>query len=392
MTSAPRGLFLVALALFTACNGPESGPPGELAAALPLWVLGPDASVVLRQDRTLGTLQGPLLPARLSNGDILVGDVGARELIVFRDGSRPTRISRQGDGPGELSGSFKLLVQSDTIITIGGFDTRFQINYFSPSDGFLTRFRLALPGAFRSFAPSDRLGTGQFVLQEGRGWRIVGSAPKLGALVPDSVGLALFRPGDSTGVVVEIGRVRPGFRVGHEWPGGPLPSTLAEAPLAPRVLWKASSDLLWVVDAESGEIVIYSGSGSRVLTDTLPLTRHPFDRAAVEHARSVALANARYDLDRAMIEAQYDPAVLPGTMPLLDALVAGTDGGLWIRQFSLNTEPDRVWLVVDRTGRARARAILPSDFLPHQVGDDFVLGVRKSDDGLEDIVLYQRGR
>jgi hypothetical protein len=46
------------------------------------------------------------------------------------------------------------------------------------------------------------------------------------------------------------------------------------------------------------------------------------------------------------------------------------------------------YLVIDRGGRAAARVNLPRGFAVHHIGSDFVIGVRRDDDGVEHVARY----
>ncbi len=386
----PAPLALVAAAAM--CAGPP--PSGESFLSLAEWAVSPEPAMTLGDETQAATTFQGALPARLPNGDLLVADVESRELRLFRGGELRSRLSRQGRGPGELTGMFSLTLSWDTIFTIGGFDSQFEINRFSPDSGFRSGFRLQFPAGARGFAPVGRLSSGAFVAQQRMGGRPATSAPALGRLEPDSVTVALFQPGgdDSTGTLVEIGRFRRWSLVAHEWPGGPMPTAQTRASLAPMTAWTASGSLLWVADAETGAIRAFDGRGELAASGSLPLTRQPIDPAAVARARDAALGRARNDFERAIARAVHDPALLPATMPLFDFLVAGHDGELWVRLFEVVPGRTREYIVVSRRGVAAARVTLPAELTVHQVGFDYVLGVRRDADGVARVAEFRLER
>jgi hypothetical protein len=171
-----------------------------------------------------------------------------------------------------------------------------------------------------------------------------------------------------------------------------MPAAETKASLAPSTGWVVSGSLLWVADAATGAVQARDERGNVTVSGTLPLTPRPFDLGAVGRARDAALANARSDFDRARARAVYDPALLPSTMPFFDLLASGHDGELWIRLFEVEPGPTREYLVVSRSGAPVARVELPSSVTVHQVGANFVLGVRPDADGVEEIVKFRLER
>ncbi|MCL4864871.1 MAG: hypothetical protein KJZ47_03185, partial [Gemmatimonadales bacterium] len=85
-------------------------------------------------------------------------------------------------------------------------------------------------------------------------------------------------------------------------------------------------------------------------------------------------------------------AVLPAILPVLDGIMAGHGGEVWVRLFQLEAGPTSEYLVVDRAGQAVATIAVPTDLTIHQVGADFVLGVRRDADGVETVVEYRLDR
>lgn len=385
---------VIVISSVAACDTDTSSPKAGPDLSLPVWRISERPLSLLKDDGKASTMFQGVQVRRLANGVLLAADVGSGELRVFRDGVVSARLSRSGNGPGELQGRFTITVEKDTIFAIGGFDSRYEVSIFTVGNGFLSRFRLKPPTGSTGFVPVGRLSSGEFVVEEGRGWAVVTSVPELGRLVPDSVTISMFDrgPPDSVGTVHKIGRYRRRWNYAHRWPGGPMPTALSTYPLGPTTVYGVSGGLLWLADTETGEIQAFDGNGQRKSAGMLPLKPQPFNDHQLKRAKQTAVRRADNDYSREQAEAMYDRALLPAAMPLFDGLLPGHGGEVWIRLFQLEPGDSMHYLVLDAAGTAVAQVAIPTALRIHQVGWDFVLGVRTDHDGLEEIVEYLLSR
>jgi len=392
MTRGMRTLPALLATLFAACAGDATS--GDLTIDLPAWTLSAEPTATLADDGSAATMFTSVQAARLPNGDLLVADRGSKELRVFRDGALLTRLSRQGDGPGELQDLSRIAVSGDTIVVIPLPMVSREVSTFTATGGFVSRRRLRPAQGGPSITPIGLLASGEFLVEEGRGMRAFNEVPPLGVLMPDSVTLGVLRQPavDSTGVYQPLGRFVRGAMVAHRIEGAPIPFSMARVPLAPSSVWAASGGLVWIADAGVGTLQAFSGAGEPVVSAALPVRPRPLDAAAIEQSRDRALAAARTGIDSAAAVASHDPGLLPPTLPVLDGVIAGHDGELWIRRFDPAPGPIREYLVVDRSGQTVARVAVPAELTIHQVGADFVLGVRRDADGVEMVVEYRLDR
>ncbi len=384
----PSSLAALAAA---ACGG--SSATSDPQEVLPIWTVSAEPVMELGDDGTVARMFTRILPARLPNGALLAGDPGSKELRIYRDGALITRLSRQGDGPGELQDLSRIAVFGDTIVVIPMPLVSRHVTTFSAATGFLSRVRLRPPPGVPGFTPVGRLRTGEFLVEEGRGFRAFNESPPMGVLIPDSVTIGLLRQvdGDSAGTYAPIGRFHRGSMVAHPVEG-PMPFSMAQFTIGPPTAWVSSGPLVWIADGANGALLAFDGQGRQVVSDTLPLAARPFDPAAIQRAREADLARATDDVQRAGVEAVFDPSLRPATMPLFDALFAGHDGELWVRLYALEPGSTRDFLVVNRSGESVARASVPAEVTIHQIGADFVLGVRRDADGVESVVEYRLTR
>lgn len=382
-----RAAFL-GLLLLTGCVGPADDAGDGALASLPTWALPELPLRELSDDGTPERVFSRVTPARLPSGDLLVADGASKELRVFHDGALATRLSRQGDGPGELQDIQRISLAHDTVFVMALPMVSRHINSFTPA-GFLARFRLRAQEDAPPFVPIARLTSGEFLVEEGRGFTPILRPPPMGQLVPDSVTLGLFQPAgsDSTGAYLPLGRFFRHAMVPFAAPG-PVPFSMTPFTLGPRSDWAVAGDLVWVMDGATGVLRAFTGLGEQVVETTVGLELRPFDGAELERARVAAAARAQGEPQRAGVEAVYDPALRPAAMPLLDALVPGPDGEIWARRFALDGATLREFLVVNRQGQILARVSVPVDITVHQVGQDFLIGVRRDADGVESVVEF----
>ncbi len=381
---------LTALLLACAGGAERSGLTVDLAT----WTLSAEPVEILGDDGTADRMFSGIQVARLPDGQLLVAERGTKELRLFRDGVLTARLSRDGDGPGELRDLSRIAVAGDTIVVIPLPMVSREVSTFTAVGGFVSRRRLRAPAGGPAVTPIALLASGEFLVEEGRGFRAFNEVPPLGVPMPDSVTVGLLRQpaSDTAGVYLPLARVARGSMVAHRVEGTPIPFSMARVSLAPTSLWTASGDLAWIADGATGTLRAFNGAGGEVVNVTLPVTTRPLDAATVQRSRSMELARARTAIDTAAAMASHESAVLPAILPVLDGIMAGHGGEVWVRLFQLEAGPTSEYLVVDRAGQAVATIAVPTDLTIHQVGADFVLGVRRDADGVETVVEYRLDR
>jgi len=82
----------------------------------------------------------------------------------------------------------------------------------------------------------------------------------------------------------------------------------------------------------------------------------------------------------------------PDVHPSLGRIAADHLGYLYVEEYLLPGEETGAWTIFDPEGKPVATLSLPSDFSVLDIGDDYVLGVRRDELGLEVLELYQLNR
>ncbi|HEX6630589.1 MAG TPA: hypothetical protein VF048_05840 [Gemmatimonadaceae bacterium] len=391
MRLSDRVVVLLLLACTTACARDDAADP-LAGAALPTYTLAEQPVLVLEDDGTPEKLFSHVAARRLPDGRVAVADQGASTIRLFGpDGVFDTTLARRGDGPGELRGAYTVTSHADTLFVLGRpLQSRGDVSVFTGSVGYLHRFQPAADNAPTGMVLHDRLSTGQFVVERGRGFTILTRAPELGRLVADSVTFGLLSAGDgaAAGHVAWLPPVVRAWGYVYPWPNGPIPTGSAPYPFAPMTIAVASGDRLWLVEADSGRLRAYDGAASQVVDTRLGIEPRAFDPDALERRRAREIAAARGARDSVRARGKYDPDIRPAYAPLLSDARAGADGELWLQLFDVDdTAPPR-YVVVDREGREIARATLPAGLDVQQIGRDFVLGVRRDSLDVESVVEY----
>ena len=61
---------------------------------------------------------------------------------------------------------------------------------------------------------------------------------------------------------------------------------------------------------------------------------------------------------------------------------------MWVRLFEEDPAEPTQFVVLNEAGRAVGRVTLPRGFTAQDIGDEYVLGVHRDEDGVEHVVEY----
>lgn len=150
----------------------------------------------------------------------------------------------------------------------------------------------------------------------------------------------------------------------------------AYATAGPRHFFVGSSDTYQIdVWNETGQLVriIRAASPVRLVTDDI---QQEYVSLELQRMRLSAAQRGR-PFDEAQARRQLNDQAHAPAVPAYSALLAGADGGLWVRDFALpGVEPaSERWTIFDDAGNLAARVVLPAGFTPLHVEAELVLGV-----------------
>ncbi len=378
----------------SACGTESRQSEASLLSTLPQFVVDSLPRPILGQDVQGGVVFDRPMPRLLPSGELLVVDGGSSELRFFQDGQLLRRMGGRGDGPGESNGWTSVAVARDTIMAFGGISAGFQVSLFTAADGFIKRFRPVPPAGSAGVIAHGWLGRRRLLVELGRGFLALTSAPSPNDLVPDSVrlGILTLGPGDSPVTLVQLGAYVRDWLVPHTWPDGPIPIMLSPSPVRLGVFHAVSDSVVWVVDRTSGSFQVFYADGSVRASGAVEMKSEPPRREDLRILRRRLLDSAITATDSLAAEASLSSAFRPASWPLLDHGVAGVDGEIWIRLFSVVPTSTHRYIGLTSFGGAFAWFETPSSFHLHQVTNTQLLGILFGPDGHEEVASYRLHR
>ena len=328
--------------------------------------------------------------ARLSEGSVVVADAATNELRVFdATGRFLRRLGRKGRGPGEFDVLRRLVRVADTV---GVVDQSGRLQIFAP-DGSLKR----------SVArPAFRVGSLNFQSGYFSDWSLLA----VGYPEPPDMTLSRQNAPMTVGIVSADGSDQrvvvtlPGVEIVRTGGGPPMPIQFG-----PQSFVTVTGDHFCGGYPATFEISCYDRSG-RLLTRTLrptPLVKLPAE--AREYFREFMLR----DLARMPAEAQKEmqeyvrTTQFPDNSPAYGNLQGAVSGDLWIPPFDyhsamqstvLRPTPTRSqrWSVFAPDGRWVAEVDLPARFALLDASRDYVAGILRDEDDVEQVVVYRLQR
>ncbi len=336
----------------------------------------------------LGTLEGsdgqdlarPWASLRLSDGTIAVSNAQTNELRLYSpDGDFLHAAGGSGAGPGEFTRIGRLArTIGDTIVAS---DTRVP--------------RLSLFGPTGAFGRTVALET------------VNGRSPRLRGLMHDTVGVYVAtrfgnpdaRQGKARDTVIVAMRDLDGSpsRIVGSFPaqekfdqimsnGG---ISMWELPFGRDAHVAVSRDLVWVGVSDSYELRGYDATGTltRLFRVDEPVV------ASEQGQRDRWFEHQLGGVENATLRRMYldvrDVMEFSPNLPSFAGLMTDADGHVWVQDYALPWEAGpTLWRVFDRDGRAVAQARMPRGLVPHEIGQDYVMGLWIDDLGVEHIRVH----
>ncbi len=311
---------------------------------------------------------------RLADGTIAVLNSGSFELRFYDESGDFIRsVGAEGEGPGEFRGSSKLFNHRDSLLV---WDFRLKrLSVFAPAGEFVRSFSLS--GSGRSQHGSELVGGALLTTTA-----TVYTPSSEGGIHRDtSVYLMVSLDGDS---LSSLGRFPDAERFVRLSGDGMTVMSL----ILGRTTRRASyGDQLFVGTNESYAIDIYDWDGRFVRSirrDVPPVsvTDEMFTR---EVEQRLAAMPARF---RANIETMYEVMPQVDVLPFYAALQVDADGNLWVRNYSMESEPANEWSVFDRRGIWLGDVTLPIGLTVYEIGSDYVLGSWQDEIEVEHVRIH----
>jgi hypothetical protein len=370
----------------------ESHEPAWTAAEQLRLAAQPSLVIGTRPEKeyTLSRVHGA---ARLADGRIIIADGSTLQLKVFdSSGTYLTAFGGPGNGPGEFSRMSGFARKAgDTLVVFG--EIR-DVTFMNGAGEFLWRTLASdtpregtMP---RLTMPVSAFANGNLVLVD------VGINP-----TPRSQSepwLEHFAP-------QLVNRNRESIRTLDSIPMGMvvMDDQFPRSPwLAPEFSWTADDEFFYCGFPAEYRIRVYTRNGElrRIISrkwSPVAITRSDIDAYVVEWGKRW-IRSTGAEAEKARADLSDDPYA--ETVPAFSQLLADRAGNLWVREAKLPDAAragslagvplvESTWSVFNADGRWLGDVAMPADFLPHEIGADYVLGVARDTDGVEVVVMYR---
>ena len=376
-TTAVRvGLTIVGLIVTCSCI-----PNSSIAAQL-LRVVEPPVLTIGAGADTNAEFVSIAAVARLSDGTVAVSTVRPAEIRLFSPAGAFIRlVAGGGAGPGELQSPMWFGRQNDALFAydfslsrITTFDVRHQ------SVKTLT------------FAPSSA-GTRMFVTGHvGPDSWLVASAP---AAFPtrhadgpyrDSAIVAVWR-NDSL-PLIPVGRFANLALFAYNDDHMAATSNAFDR-LRANTSFLAANGFIWVGDSDQNELLLYGSSGELARRIPVPVAARRYSEDGVKRLASTVLSQVRRATDSARTLAMFDLSHRRSLAPAYSRLIPGARSWIWVEVFEPDPAASTEYVAIDTSGKVGWRLRTPKGVRFFQIDDDFALGVRRSAEDLQSVVLYR---
>jgi len=360
-------------------GAPRTGP----------WHLDPEPLLTIGSpagdpDQILEQVSGAL---RLSGQQTVVADGGRLELLFYDDSGRlMRRVGGRGGGPGEFE-SLEWLSRygSDSILAL---DVRNQrVSYFDAAGNFGRSVRLTSNARIPFPRGVGFFEDGSFLAIPGM-YQLGGDPP----IRAERAAEPLFRISPDGSSATELG-VFPGIERVIVPTGPARRLERRRRPFGRETAFAAAGNRFYAADNETYEIRVYSETGrlleiirkegaQRTLTDA---DIRAFEDSVLRVSNGTDRRQLTVFLD------QLPPH--PETYPAFAAeLLVDTDLDLWVRESAPLRTQESVWSVFSREGALIGIVELPVRVRLLDVGNNYVLVLRRDDLDVEYVELYRLRR
>lgn len=345
------------------------GPIAYHLSAQPTLVLGSDADA----DDPLYRVRGA---RRLADGGMVVANSGASQLRYYAaNGTLRRTVGTKGSGPGEFQTLAWIdLLPGDSVITFDGPNRRYTV---FDSAGTVARSYQPAPRSLPR--PFGIVHGGTVLARQGS----IASGPPPNGLVRDTSLIVLVDVAGGVGKV--LARIPGDERVIRV---SPRTIEVIAPPFAARFVAAATEEGFWTQSEGDYQLAHRGLDGRLERLVRLDLPRREATSELLEvYANDVAGAMA----DGAARQARIDGIMslpLPELLPAIGQIVADRAGNLWVQDFLAPDDTSATWRVFDPTGRYTGTVAMAERLTVYEIGDDYVLGAYRDEDGLEEVRMY----
>lgn len=378
-----RALQRVVPLCFAFACAPSSDERADAAQQLFVVDSTPLVDIGNEADGPHALFSGPVIPALLSDGRIVVADGGSSELRFFDEtGAWIRSVGRKGAGPGEFVSLGWLNVGlSDTLRAYDWGQLR--VSVFSSDGTYQRAYMLGTEGGGGGLRPQAVLATGAIVAST---QSIVefNSAP---GVRRDTSLLLLF---DAQGRLLDsLGRY-PGS---EDWIDRTETTMSAQSrPFGKRLTISAKDSSVYIGNGDAHELTVLAASGNVRQTLRWPGAARPVTPQLIDAYIASTVSDAPLE-QRASVAEALQRAPFPESLPAFATFVIAQDGTLWISRYVPKGSDERpTFDVIDTAGALLGAVEMPTRFSPSQVTRERVIGVWRDDDDVRHIRVYRLRR
>lgn len=362
-------------------NGEASSAPEAAMDTVPaLDIGGGDGGQDYDFDQVVGA-------ARLSDGKIVVADLGSGELRYYDSaGTFIRRAGRKGSGPGEFQALTLLWgTPADSLLAFDAAARR--VSVFDSAGNFVRQIDLSRAGFLQ---PMGRMSDGTIVA--------LGFVFNPDSMPPEGTTYRTRQPvilaaGDSS---LDTLGVFPGmdmYTVSLSFGGRSFPAPMM-VNYGHLTSVQAFGDRIYLGDNARYEVAVYGRDGRitrliraratpRSVTEEDRKSAEARNREAMEDNAQRIPAAMKDQLETLVANAKYAEQFPPFETMRLDQV-----GNLWVQGYARHQAPIP-FTVFDSTGSMISRVTLPARFQPLDIGSNYILGVWTDADDLPHVVLYR---
>lgn len=314
--------------------------------------------------------------SRLSNGDLVVANTGSREIRIFDStGRHQTTVGGTGEGPAE----FVVLTQARAVAgdSIVAFDHRLgRITVFDPE---LAVARTFLVGS---------IGYVRHVFGDGS---LLAGRPRLGDVEPGVIRpqMTLIHITSSGERADTVGQFRESEYLFQERNRYLLPLFFGK-----RLVSAVHDSVVWVGRGDPFELGAYGSTGKLQVLVRVERPPEPLPRERIERVIDQHIAASGSDEFREALRMAQRSEHRATIVPPYDSLLTDPEGNLWVRDYYPYASRDSVarWHVLSSEGLPVGRVELPGPFGLMCVGDDWIAGVWRDEQDVEQVRVYRLRR
>ncbi len=370
--SQPPALLVVAMfALVVAA------PSSVTSQAPPVWSLSEEPRTVIGlADGDSEYVFADLKTATtLSNGAVVIGDNGAKQLRFFDEGGRfLLSTGREGEGPGEFRWiSWVGECVAESVFVFDPIANR--VSVFDAEGRFSRSFRLYPIAASKPQDVSCNDTGSLLVAYRAAVDPSASEGPYRGRMhisLLDTTGLPVVDLGDFPG----DDRYRFSSRS-----DGPRP-------LGKKTVHVIGPDRLYVGTADSFSVAVYDLAGSRVGEVSQTRPQRPISDSDIDRYLDGLVAAFPTEEERESRRRGWRRLEYPTALPAYRSLLLDNASNLWIEEYPRPGVDTTTWYVFDAEGAAIASLEVPSAFSILEVRSDSVLGRWTDSLGVDYLRIY----